>query len=352
MQSVKMKATGSMINGDKTTTTDVLIIGAGVSGLMAAHVLRKQGLQVILLEKEARVGGRMATVQIGPGRADSGAQFFTVRNPHFQEWVERWQFEGRVFAWSRGWSDGSLHKSPPDGHPRYAARDGMAALAAHMAADLDVRLNVELQSVRVAGKGWEAESNDGATYTAQALLMTPPVPIALSLLDAGDVSITIDDRAALNGLNYVPGLVGLFWVQGPLYIPPPGAIQRANMPVGWVADNQAKGISEVRIVTAHSAAKHAQALWTAEDEIILDRFKQGFHRFLGPRAEIREAHLVRWQYAAPEVTLADPYLILGDDPLLVLAGDAFGGPRVEGAAVSGMAAAQAVGKHIGAASAT
>eukprot|EP00198_Chlamydomonas_reinhardtii_P008967 XP_001698304.1 amine oxidoreductase [Chlamydomonas reinhardtii] len=45
---------------------DVLVIGAGISGLAAASALQRHGLRVAVLESRARVGGRIHTVQIGP----------------------------------------------------------------------------------------------------------------------------------------------------------------------------------------------------------------------------------------------------------------------------------------------
>ena len=57
------------------TYVDVLIVGAGMTGLMAAQVLRSIS-SVLLLDKREQVGGRMITLPIGPGLADLGAQFF------------------------------------------------------------------------------------------------------------------------------------------------------------------------------------------------------------------------------------------------------------------------------------
>ena len=38
---------------------DVLVVGAGLSGLVAAQALRRQGLQVLVVEARARLGGRI-----------------------------------------------------------------------------------------------------------------------------------------------------------------------------------------------------------------------------------------------------------------------------------------------------
>ena len=37
----------------------VIIIGAGIAGLSAAHHLQKNGIQVLVLEAQARIGGRI-----------------------------------------------------------------------------------------------------------------------------------------------------------------------------------------------------------------------------------------------------------------------------------------------------
>ncbi len=87
--------------------TDVLIVGAGLSGLVAARELTKKGLNVTVLDKGRSVGGRLATRRIADGVADHGAQFFTARTNTFKaevkqwldaglisvSWLERWQYE-------------------------------------------------------------------------------------------------------------------------------------------------------------------------------------------------------------------------------------------------------------------
>src|SRR5512139_368795 len=115
---------------------DCLIVGAGLSGLMAAAVLVGGGATPIMLDKGRSPGGRLATRRLGPGRADHGAQFFTVRSSAFAAWANRWQQAGRVFVWSYGWSEGSLAAAPTDSHARYAASGGMNALTQHLAASV------------------------------------------------------------------------------------------------------------------------------------------------------------------------------------------------------------------------
>ena len=184
---------------------------AGIAGLMTATALAEQGRRVTVVERAHYAGGRLATRSVGPGRADSGAQFFTVRTPVFRKWVNRWMDENLVFQWSLGWSDGSLGATPPDGNPRYAVHQGMSALAGHLTHGLDVRLNTHIVSVAPRGTRWEAQDQKSRTFTADVLILTAPVPIS-ALLATESVPLDETDRAVLEHIDYAPCLCGLFWL--------------------------------------------------------------------------------------------------------------------------------------------
>jgi monoamine oxidase len=55
------------------TTADVVVIGAGLSGLNAALLLEQQDLDVIVLEGRNRVGGRVNSLDSVPGSPEAGA---------------------------------------------------------------------------------------------------------------------------------------------------------------------------------------------------------------------------------------------------------------------------------------
>ncbi len=55
--------------------TKVLVVGAGVSGLMAAKTLKEHGFAVTVLEARERIGGRIHTVDLGGQPVDLGAQW-------------------------------------------------------------------------------------------------------------------------------------------------------------------------------------------------------------------------------------------------------------------------------------
>lgn len=330
---------------ENPVNADVLIVGAGAAGLMAANLLTASGLHVMVLDKGRSVGGRLATRRIGPGVADHGAQFFTVREPEFQKYVDQWLAEDLVFEWSRGFSDGSLQTIPVDGHPRYAVRGGMNALGKRLARDLQPNIEVNARIVTATSdqQGWILQDEFGGLYTSPVLLMTPPVPQSLVILDEGATILEREVHDTLAAIEYLPCLTGMFWVEGVLRLPPPGAVQRRTGNILWIGDNQAKGVSpDACVVTVQAGEQYSVQMWSAPDERILAAMRTSLSLYLDDGSTIRESQLKRWRYSRPMSVHTERCFVAQKHPLLVFAGDAFGGPRVEGALLSGMAAADAI----------
>ncbi len=327
---------------------DLVIVGAGMTGLMMATQLQKLGDQrsILLLDKGSSVGGRLATRRIDGGRADHGAQFFTVRDVRFEQYVRQWREEGLAYVWSQGWGDGSVQNTNADGYPRYAIDGGMNSLAKHLAAGLaqspsiEIRTGTRLIALSQAGERWQLVDANGIVAQAAAVAVTAPVPQALTLLKAGDTELQTADREALERIEYAPCLCGLFHIQGDLHLPENGAIQRPNSPITWIADNQRKGISpDVKLVTVHMGAEMSRALYTESDDIIEPLLSESVRTLLDGDARIVTAQVKRWRYALPVVLYPEHTMQAGALPTLYFGGDAFGGPRVEGAALSGLSLA-------------
>lgn len=57
----------------------VIVIGAGIGGLVSALLLACRGMQVTLVEAAAEPGGKMKQVEVGGARIDAGPTVFTMR---------------------------------------------------------------------------------------------------------------------------------------------------------------------------------------------------------------------------------------------------------------------------------
>ncbi|NUO46507.1 MAG: protoporphyrinogen oxidase [Streptomyces sp.] len=63
------------------TTGHVVVIGAGIAGLAAAHRLLGRGARVTVLEASGRVGGKLLPGEIAGARVDLGAESMLARRP-------------------------------------------------------------------------------------------------------------------------------------------------------------------------------------------------------------------------------------------------------------------------------
>jgi len=319
-----------------TTGSNVVVIGSGICGLLAADRLKAAGHRVVVLDKGRGVGGRLATRRIATpdGRRatlDHGAQFFTVRSDRFATLVDAWIHKGVVREWCRGF-DGD------DGHPRYVVPGGMTSLAKHIAQELDVRTSTlvftisgESRSESVGTGPYTITIDDGTRLTADAVVVTCPIAQSYSLTVEAGIELPRDLLMA--DYDRTIGLLAV--LDGPSGLELPGGLQDPDEVFSWVGDNALKGISDVPALTCHANPQWSADHWddSIEDgtKLLIDHARTYFGRSNCVVSEYK-----KWRFATPRRPWAEPFLAVGS---LVFAGDAFAGPKVEGASLSGLAAA-------------
>lgn len=331
-----------------STDEPIAVIGAGLAGLAASAQLQAAGRSVIVYEQADRIGGRLAAEifnQPGelPATFDHGAQFFTVRDPVFQEIVAGWLARGVIVEWSRGFAtaDGSFYA---DGHARYRGVPDMTALALDLANNLEVRLGTEVVAISAAETGWQIRMAGGYEEIASALVLTPPVPQALTLLERGGTTLPPATRKVLDRIRYEPCLAALVQLAEPGQVPEPGGLWPLGEPIVWLADNYRKGVSaRPGAITIHAGPEFSQANWSARDDLVVAQLTRAAQPWLN--APVGWSRVFRWRYSKPLWLHRQPFLAVSDPGGLVLAGDAFAGPRVEGAVLSGLAAADWLSKN-------
>ena len=153
----------------------VVVVGAGISGVAAARALVASGLEVVVLDRGHRIGGRMASRRTDGRMVDTGASYFTASDPDFTAVAQEWRGRGLAREWTDTFSvaeEGAL--APKSGPVRWAAPGGLRSLVEDLATDLDVRH----QTVASVAPG---PLVDG--LPAAAVVLAMPDPQARRLLD-------------------------------------------------------------------------------------------------------------------------------------------------------------------------
>ncbi|TFD74772.1 flavin monoamine oxidase family protein [Cryobacterium fucosi] len=215
---------------------DIVIIGAGASGLTAATELRKAGLTVAVLEARDRVGGRLWTDDIDGAMLEIGGQWVSPDQDALKETIaelgletfaryrtgenvyinaagQRTRFEGGIFPVSAETEreilrliellDGLVAQTDPDRpwtHPRAKELDEISfgAWLENETTDQEARDNI---GMFIAGAMLTKPAH--AFSTLQALLMAASAGSFSNLVDADFI---LDERV-VGGLQQVPILL-------------------------------------------------------------------------------------------------------------------------------------------------
>jgi cation diffusion facilitator CzcD-associated flavoprotein CzcO len=128
----------------RTESAEIVIVGAGPSGLAAAGALKRRGHAPVVLEQDERIGGRWA------GRYER-LHLHTVR-----------RFSGLP------------HRGMPKDYPRYVHKDLFARYLQDYAEQLglDVRLGLCVRRIHREGDAWLVETDNGAWRARVAIVAT------------------------------------------------------------------------------------------------------------------------------------------------------------------------------------
>ncbi|MGB3428740.1 MAG: FAD-dependent oxidoreductase [Burkholderiaceae bacterium] len=320
----------------------VAVVGAGISGLACASTLKARGAHVAVFEASRRPGGRAATEITPAGSFDHGAQFFTAQSSDFESWASAWCDERIVERWTAQVIalDGERTLDKTASAKRYIVRDGMQALGRKLGANLDVRLDTPVAAVTRRGASWQLTDGKGQNLSHGGYdAVVIAVPNAAELLAAAP---ELAQRA--KAIVWEPCWAALLAIEPASGFEFGGAFVNDHPALGWVTREDSKltpsaggGERWVLHATARWSALHLNR--TAEEvaamlaEAFAKRFNFGFRpTFIAGR---------RWVTAAPANPLKDLYLWDASEKIGAV-GDWCGGPRIEGAFLSGRALGQNV----------
>ncbi|MBX9393717.1 protoporphyrinogen oxidase [Streptomyces sp. TRM72054] len=107
------------MNAAPTDAGQVVVIGAGIAGLAAAHRLLGRGARVTVLEASDRIGGKLLPGEIAGVRVDLGAESMLARRPEAVTLAREVGLEARLqpptTATASLWTRGAL-RPMPKGH--------------------------------------------------------------------------------------------------------------------------------------------------------------------------------------------------------------------------------------------
>lgn len=323
------------------TEKTVGIVGSGIAGLLCAHGLQAAGHRVFVLDKGRRAGGRMATRIVNERQWDHGAQYFTVRDPRFRPWLEKWQAKGLVDAWF----DRFPRTDSTSIIPRYMARGGLQRIPQALTEGLTVHQSTRVDRMERLEDTWHLLTESGSHFECDELVLTPPLPQVVDLLRDSDCLDGLEDRGLLESVVYEPGLACLLVLEKPSLLPSPGCLSLSEGIVAWIADHDQKwGMKEgeragTHCLTLHARPEFAERTWTEDNALVVQELCAATSQWLG--SEVIDWQCHRWKYAFAKNPLPMAYY-RDAKQCLSIAGDAFQSSRIESAALSGLGVAEAI----------
>jgi renalase len=323
----------------------VAIIGAGCSGLAAAHELRDAGFVVTLFEQSQEVGGRAATRELRGFIYDYGAQYMKSGSPVSMNLItERFRLTDLiditkpVWIFNRG---NHIQEGDPvqNAEPKWTYRSGLNALAKCMAQGLDIQLQIRIDYLQPGTTGWKLFDTLGQSVGEfDRVLITIPASEAAELIKASRLPDIRQEEicALLDKARYNPLVSVMLGYRPAPEVRPYYALVNTDKAhaISWLAWEHEKAPERVPkgagLLIAQMAPQYSQGNWRMPDDEIINDVANRITALLDESLNMPFfSDLYYWKYALPAEKADAEQLNKLAMPLgIAFCGDAFVGGRV------------------------
>jgi renalase len=314
-------------------SVDVLVVGAGISGIACARRAADAGLTVRVLDRGRRIGGRLAARTTDGHAVDLGAPYCTVSDDRFRAVADGWLERGLLREWTdrfRVAGPGGLGESKA-GPMRYGAPGGMRSLVE----DLATGLEIEQRSVGPIGPGTAVDGE-----VARVVVLAMPGPQAVRLLTEHHPVLAADaEHPYASGIAVVARFAQRTW-------PEFDAAFVHDLPIRWLADDGRSHGDGAPVLVAHTTPEFGSAHLDDPDAAIAPAL-EAMQQVLDTALEPERVFAHRWTFAQPSAPRDRTFLL---DPAtgIGLCGDGWSErSRVEAAWLSGDDLGAAIVEHLG-----
>ena len=323
----------------------VAIIGAGCSGLAAAHELHDAGYVMTIFEQSQEVGGRAASRDQQGFIYDYGAQYIKSGSSVSIDLITRrfWladlvDISKPVWIFLR---EGNIQEGDPvqNAEPKWNYRSGLNALAKCMAQGLDIRLQTRIDYLQQRTTGWRVFANSGHPVgDFDRVLITIPANQAAELIKVSQVSNARQNEicALLDKARYNPLISVILGYRPAPEVRPYYALVNTDKAhtISWLAWEHEKAPERVPegagLLIAQMAPQYSHDNWHKPDAELINDVANRIAVLLDePLHKPIFTDIYRWRYALPAEKADAVQLNAITLPVgLAFCGDAFVGGRV------------------------
>jgi predicted NAD/FAD-dependent oxidoreductase len=322
---------------------DVVIVGAGISGITAGKYLHKNGFSVKILDKGKAIGGRLATRRINFNdeqlQIDYGCKYLEAHTFEFSQELVDLIKNDTVKKWTTSHQNTFLDEL--ENKLKFIGRQSMRQIAIELAKGLNISNNIRVKIISHSNGEWNIKDVSKGLIKAKAVILTMPVPQSLELVNISKIEIPSEIYNNLEKVEYERSIAGILVLENKSNLKNEGGLKFEDGPISFITDNNLKGVNNsLTALTVEMANDFSIENWDKSDDELTELIIEASSEYFN--SKVLKSQIHKWRYSTPIKSYPKKFESINLPGTLYFAGDAFLGKNVESAYLSGLYSAKSL----------